>query len=177
MGHDVAVIDPGVWFWWVGAGLLLIIELMSGTFYLLMIALGFLLAGLSRLFGASSGAQVLVAAVLALTAIVCVRIGKRLYRRRQQARGALGVEDPLITRMAVTGASQRDPSANLDIGASVWVDQWVNGRARVAYRGSQWDALLGSVAVDNVMDSELPVSAPGWYHIHQIDGIRLVLLP
>ena len=186
MGHGLAVSDPGIWFWWIGAGLLLIIELMSGTFYLLMIAVGFLLAGVSRLLGASGGLQVLVAAVLALSAVAGVRIGKRAWRRRQQVSGAWRSEDaPALTGMGANNIGQRDPSANLDIGASVWVDQWTHGRARVSYRGSQWDALLGSAATlasvaapDGATGTpEGATGAPGWYRIHQIDGIRLILLP
>jgi len=192
MGHGLAVSDPAVWFWWVGGGVLLIIELMSGTFYLLMIALGFLLAGVSRLFGASGGVQVLVAAVLALVAVAGVRIGKRIWRRRQRARAAVSEGDVPLPFVGGDRTGQTDPSANMDIGASVWVEQWLDGRARVTYRGSQWDAMLGStganlaagVAETGVERAEgsadakaILASAPGWYHIHRIDGIRLILLP
>lgn len=188
MGHGLAVSDPGIWFWWVGIGVLLIIELMSGTFYLLMIALGFLLAGVSRLLGASSGMQVLVAAVFALVAVAAVRTGKRLWRRRQQARDAIGGNGVSSAGPVALRTGQADPSANLDIGASVWVEQWVNGRARVTYRGAQWDALLGNVAAGTAENPAVgavgigDVNAaltgmPGWYHIERIDGIRLILLP
>ena len=33
-------VSPGGLFWWIGAGVLVVLELMSGTFYLLMIAIG-----------------------------------------------------------------------------------------------------------------------------------------
>lgn len=33
-------------FWWIGVGVLVVAELLTGTFYLLMIALGFLAGGL-----------------------------------------------------------------------------------------------------------------------------------
>ena len=42
-------------FWWIGAGALVLLELMSGTFYLLMIALGFIAGGIAHLFGAGLG--------------------------------------------------------------------------------------------------------------------------
>lgn len=185
MGHGLAVSDPGVWFWWVGLGVLLVIELMSGTFYLLMIALGFLLAGLSRLMGASGAVQVLVAAVFALVAVAGVRFYKRAWRQRKAARAILGGNDTSIPGMRAESTRQGDASGSLDIGASVWVEQCVNGRARVAYRGAQWDAILGSVASEATPDAifsraipnDISMSAPGWYHIHRIDGIRLILLP
>ena len=170
VGHVLSG-EPGVWFWWVGAGVLLVIELMSGTFYLLMIALGFLLAGGSRLMGASGAGQILVAAVLALVAVMGVRTVKRAWRRRQGVKEEdsslrlsptplAGDRSDLIDRR-----SQSDPAANMDVGAAVWVAQWDNGRARVRYRGAQWDAVL----------REGVAAAPGWYHIYQIDGIRLIL--
>ena len=41
------------------------------------------------------------------------------------------------------GRKQRDtstnPDVNLDIGATVTVDAWRDGRARVQYRGADWD--------------------------------------
>ncbi|MCS6474288.1 NfeD family protein, partial [Burkholderia thailandensis] len=36
------------------------------------------------------------------------------------------------------------PDANLDIGATVTVDAWHDGRARVQYRGADWDVELAS---------------------------------
>lgn len=38
-------------FWWVAVGVLVVAELLTGTFYLLMIALGFLAGGLLQLAG------------------------------------------------------------------------------------------------------------------------------
>ncbi|MCW0072953.1 NfeD family protein, partial [Burkholderia pseudomallei] len=47
------------------------------------------------------------------------------------------------------GAKQRrdtstNPDVNLDIGATVTVDAWHDGRARVQYRGADWDVELAS---------------------------------
>jgi len=39
--------------WWIGAGVLVVAELLTGTFYLLMIALGFLAGALVHLAGAA----------------------------------------------------------------------------------------------------------------------------
>lgn len=40
----------GQFFWWIGVGVFVVAELLTGTFYLLMIALGFLAGGLSYNF-------------------------------------------------------------------------------------------------------------------------------
>lgn len=185
--------DPGAWFWWVGAGVLLVVELMSGTFYLLMIALGFLAAGVLRLGGGSGAAQVIAAAVLSALAVVAVRIAKRRYRRyrtlraRRRRPGAEGdaanivdvavgaglegggIEGGIDGAVRASGgsAAMHDPAANLDIGATVHVAHWLDRRARATYRGAQWDAVL----IDGADDR------PGWYRINRIEGIRLVLEP
>jgi membrane protein implicated in regulation of membrane protease activity len=136
-----------------------------------MIALGFLLAGVSRLMGVSGGGQVLVAAVLALVAVIGVRTVKRILRHRRGGEKAAASLSLAATPSAedrdgrIDRRSQSDPAANMDVGAAVWVAQWDNGRARVRYRGAQWDAVIR----DGV------AAVPGWYHIHQIDGIRLIL--
>jgi membrane protein implicated in regulation of membrane protease activity len=67
---DVA---PGGLFWWIGAGVLIVLELMSGTFYLLMIALGFVAAALARLSGANADVQFALAALVALAAVLLLR--------------------------------------------------------------------------------------------------------
>ena len=78
---DVA---PGGLFWWIGAGVLIVLELMSGTFYLLMIALGFVAAGLSRIAGANPDVQFALAALVALAAVLLLRrsrFGRRATRK------------------------------------------------------------------------------------------------
>ena len=48
--------------WWLAAGVAVAAELLSGTFYLLMLALGMAAAGLAANLGAPAQAQMLVAA-------------------------------------------------------------------------------------------------------------------
>lgn len=110
-------------FWWVGAGVLVVAELMTGTFYLLMIALGFLAGVIAYAFDAPLDLQFVVAAVVALIAVIALR-RVRFSRRRR------GVE------------MSRDPDVNLDIGATLSVTQWHDGRARAMYRGAEWDVEL-----------------------------------
>jgi membrane protein implicated in regulation of membrane protease activity len=136
--------------WLVQAGILVILELFTGTFYLLMIAIGFGAGGLTAWLGASSALQVLVAAVVALIATFALRKSK--FGRTQQTDAA------------------RDPNVNLDIGQILMIDDWKNneGRhyvARVMYRGAMWDVDL----------EENAEPKPGLFTIREIQGSRLIV--
>lgn len=106
--------------WFLAAGLLVILELFVGTFYLLMVAIGILAGGIAAAFGATMPIQSLIAAVVGVVATLLLR----RYSRK--------------TRSAAT----RDPNANLDIGRSISVAAWHDGTARVMYRGALWDVDL-----------------------------------
>lgn len=106
------------WIWWALAVALLAAELATGTFYLLVIALGGLAGGLTAFAGGSLTAQLLVAAIAAIG-------GWAALRRRRPARDA------------GSGAGL------LDIGQEVEVAQWLpGGHARVRHRGAEWQARL-----------------------------------
>lgn len=116
---DVA---PGGLFWWVGAGVLVVLELLSGTFYLLMIALGCVAAAIAHIAGAAADVQFAVAAVVALAAVFVLKRSRFGRRTRKEA--------------------SANPDVNLDIGQTLSVPAWHERRARVSYRGAQWDAEL-----------------------------------
>lgn len=105
-------------FWWVGVGVLVVAELLTGTFYLLMIALGFLAGALLQLAGFALHVQVGAAAAVAIIAMIVLR------------RSGLGRKQKRDT--------SANPDVNLDIGSTVTVDVWHDGRARVQYRGADW---------------------------------------
>ncbi|GLU31704.1 NfeD family protein [Trinickia caryophylli] len=115
--------SPNEYLWWIGAGLLIVAELLTGTFYLLMVALGFVAGALARLAGADAGLQFVCAALVALAAVIMLRRSKP--GRRRQRRDAAS-----------------NPDVNPDIGAIVEVPVWQGGYARVPYRGAQWDVEL-----------------------------------
>jgi len=102
--------------WWVIAGTLVLLELMTGSFYLLMLALGVAVGALSAYANVSPTLQIVCAALSASVFVfVCY-----LLRRRTRA-----------------GQGNRD--INLDIGETVTVERWnANGTAQVRYRGAQW---------------------------------------
>lgn len=109
------------WIWWVAAAILIVAELLAGTFYLLVMGVAVACAGVAAVLGASLPMQWLVAGVLAAAGIVALR---RWKRRTEHARPA---------------------QQSLDIGAPVQVLTWGSDRtARVAYRGTRWDAELAS---------------------------------
>ena len=115
--------------WFIVAGVLVIAELFSGTFYELMIALGLVMGGLAALLGWSVSIQILIAAAVAVAAT------SLLHRSRF---GAPSRKD-----------AGRDPNVNIDIGQRVEVLAWDGARARVMYRGAPWDVELapGTAAV------------------------------
>ena len=113
---------PGGLFWWVGAGVLVVLELMSGTFYLLMIALGFAAAAIAHIAGAPPYLQFVVAAAVATAAVLLLRRSRFGRRLRKDA--------------------SHNPDVNLDIGQTLTVDAWRERRARANYRGAAWDVEL-----------------------------------
>jgi membrane protein implicated in regulation of membrane protease activity len=112
--------------WLAAAGVLVVLELMSGTFYLLMIAIGLAFGALAALAGASMPLQTIVAALVGVVAT------SLLHRSRL---GRPTKHNPA-----------RDHNVNLDIGQRVTVPAWQDGRARVMYRGALWDVELGQGA-------------------------------
>src|SRR5512141_307467 len=104
-----------VWWFIVGFGLL-VAELLSGTFYLLVIAVAMGVAGLAALAGAPFALQLVIAAAIGLGGSLWLRttrFGKRLHEKGD------------------------DRVQNMDIGQSLRVDQWTAGRtARAQYRGA-----------------------------------------
>ncbi|WP_323118929.1 NfeD family protein [Burkholderia alba] len=109
-------------FWWIGVGVLVVAELLTGTFYLLMIALGFLAGGLVHLAGGEPHWQLAAATLVALVAVIALR------------RSGLGRKQKRDT--------SANPDINLDIGATIAVAHWQDRRARAQYRGAQWDVEL-----------------------------------
>ncbi len=136
--------------WWLAAGVAVIAELLTGTFYLLMVALGLTAGALAAHLGLAPVQQVVAAAVAGCAAVgLCWQV-----RRRGRA---------------LAPASQANPDLNLDIGQTVHVDRWEpDGTARVHYRGSTWTARLATPQ---------PAPAAGPYVIRAIDGAVLVLAP
>ena len=139
---------PGATFWWVAAGLAVAAELGTGTFYLLMIALGLAAAAIAAHLGLQANGQLVVAALVGGAATVAWH-----WRRSRHP-----------TDLPV--AENRD--ANLDIGERVHVGKWASDRtARVHYRGSSWIARLAPDAQPNA----------GEHVVTAVEGNWLILSP
>jgi membrane protein implicated in regulation of membrane protease activity len=131
--------------WLVMAGVLVVFELLTGTFYVLMIAIGMAFGALAAVLGWSLPVQVLIAAVVGV-------ISTGVLHRSRFGR-------------PVRQDAARDPNVNIDIGQEVRVETWSNGRARTAYRGAQWDIELAPGAV----------AEAGNFKIVEVRGNRLVV--
>ena len=134
--------------WFVIAFGLLIAELMTGTFYLLMVAIGCAVGGLAAVAGASLPLQLVIGAAVGIVATMTLR----RTRWGLRAAGADTAEDRNVI---------------LDIGEVVQVSAWHDGTAHVRYRGCQWDATLEPGAL----------ARPGAQVIKAIRGSTLVVAP
>jgi membrane protein implicated in regulation of membrane protease activity len=132
-------------YWLVAAGILVVFELFTGTFYVLMIAIGLAFGALAAWLGLSGALQTIVAAVVGVLAT-------GLLHRSRLGRPA-------------RGDAARDPDVNIDIGQRLQVEQWHNGRARVKYRGALWDVELAPGAM----------AEAGNFRIVEVQGSRLIV--
>ena len=136
-------------FWWILAGVLVALELVSGSFYLLMLALGAAAAAIGAWLGIPLAAQMALAAVVG---------GGAVWLWHQK-------KGPGEARVSPTEAA--DPN-QLDVGATVLVTEWqADGHTRVHYRGSDWTARLAD---------EAPVQA-GPHRIVAVEANHLVITP
>ena len=109
-----------VWWFVIGFGLL-VAELLSGTFYLLVIAVAMGVAGLVALAGAPFALQLVVAAAIGLGGSLWLRstrFGKRLHERLLGA-GEQGSGD----RAPGAGPGVRGPRCDGPAGGSIPADR------------------------------------------------------
>jgi membrane protein implicated in regulation of membrane protease activity len=104
--------------WLIVAGVLVIAELLTGTFYLLMLSLGATAAALTAYADGTLTWQLVTAALVGGGSAVLWHLKKPLSNDAQ------------------------DGNAHLDIGETVTVDAWdEQGHAQVKHRGAQWAAV------------------------------------
>lgn len=113
--------------WWIVAGVLVAAEMATGTFYLLMLALGAAAGAVAAHLGLTPTGQMVAAAIIGGVAVA-------LWHRRRSK-----------SPVALPAAS--NPDVNLDIGQSVQVAAWSpEGLAQVQYRGAAWQARFIGIA-------------------------------
>lgn len=108
--------------WWLAAGAVIVTELLTGTFYLLMVALGLVTAAVAAHTGLPPTVQMVTAAVVGGGSVVA------FYFMKKRQPG-----DP---------SARADRSVNLDVGEAILIESWnLDGTTTVKYRGTQWTAI------------------------------------
>jgi membrane protein implicated in regulation of membrane protease activity len=132
--------------WWLLAGAAVIVELLTGTFYLLMLGIGMAAGALAAHAGASTATQLVVSALVGGGAVAVWHV----VRRRHFAGAPAGANTNL----------------NLDAGEAVHVDAWTaDNTCTVRYRGTTWTAVpAGGVP-----------QGTGLHRVREVAGSRLVI--
>ncbi|CAO3918469.1 NfeD family protein [Achromobacter mucicolens] len=137
-----------MWIWLGLAALALIGELATGTFYLLLVALGLASGGIAAWLNAGLQWELVACGVVLLLGLLVLRKTRVLKKREVN--------------------SARNADVNLDIGQTVVVEAWSDsGAARVWYRGAHWQAEL----------AKGHAAHPGEHIITELRGSILVLTP
>ena len=132
--------------WWLLTGALVAIELLTGTFYLLMMAVGAVAAALAAHAGANLTTQLVLAAAVGGGAVAVLHLKR--------------------TRRSGEPPAQANPNVNLDIGETVQISEWnPDGTASVQYRGAHWTAIHRTGVI--------PV--PGAHRVAEMVGNRLLV--
>lgn len=133
--------------WIALAAFLAVMEMLTGTFYLLVAAFGFGAAALVAALQGGLPLQIVVSAVVSLIGWVIV------YK---------------FTPASAHKTAQTNSDVNPDIGAAVRIaNVGEDGSINVTYRGSNWQAAVEGGPVDLHRD----------YVIVRVDGAKLILAP
>jgi membrane protein implicated in regulation of membrane protease activity len=132
--------------WWLMAGGAVAVELVTGTFYLLMLAIGLAAGAIAAHAGAPLAAQLVTAAVVGGGAVAAWHM-----QRGKQPRAA-------------EASANRD--VNLDIGETVQIEAWnADGTANIKYRGANWTVIAAPGAAHGT----------GAHRVREVVGSRLVV--
>jgi membrane protein implicated in regulation of membrane protease activity len=132
--------------WWLLTGTAVAVELLTGTFYLLMLAIGLAAGALAAHAGASTTVQIIAAALIGGGAVALWHL-----KRGRQPPG-------------LAASANRD--VNLDVGEVVHVEAWnPDGTASIRYRGANWTVVPEGGAVQS----------SGAHRVREVIGNRLVV--
>jgi membrane protein implicated in regulation of membrane protease activity len=133
--------------WWLLAATLVAIELATGTFYLLMLALGAATGAVAAHAGASPSMQIVLGGVVAVAAVI---IWSRVHKRTGTA--------PL--------EAMQNRDVQMDIGERVTINAWNTDKtSKAVYRGSEWLVRYGG---EDTPDT-------GEFRIVALEGNRLIV--
>ena len=134
--------------WWLAAGAVVATELLTGTFYLLMVAVGLVAAALAAHLGLPIALQIVSAAIVGGGAVVAWY----LVKKRRPG-------DP---------SARADRSVNLDVGETIMIESWnPDGTTSVKYRGATWTAIHRSGVTPST----------GMHRVSELVGNRLLVDP
>jgi membrane protein implicated in regulation of membrane protease activity len=141
--------------WWLLTAAAVALELLNGSFFLLMLGIGLAAAALAAHLGAGLALQLTAAALVGGGAVLFW--SQRVRQRPGQADSAASAD------------------LNLDIGQLVQVERWnADGSASVRHRGAEWTVELDDAAAATVTDKAAQ-PAPGRYRIVAVRGSHLIL--
>lgn len=109
--------------WWIVAGVLIVLEMLTGTFYLLVLGVVAALTGIAAWMGATFLTQLFLAIGLLVLGLWVLK----WYKAKTHG---------------------KSPIRNNDLEKGNWVDviEWhENGHASVRYRETKWQAVLANV--------------------------------
>ena len=90
--------------WWLAAGVVVAAELLTGTFYLLMVALGLVAAAVSAHLGLHMAAQMVAAAMVGGGSVIACYIARK--------------------KLPGSPSARADRSVNLDVGEPILIESW-----------------------------------------------------
>ncbi len=132
--------------WWLLAGGMVVVELLTGTFYLLMLAIGLAAGAIAAHLGLGVPMQLAAAALVGGGAVLLLRL--------------------LRGKQVQPADASKNRDVNLDIGESIYVGAWqFDGTATATYRGAKW-----SVAVRPGV-----TGSSGNHRIVEVVGNRLIV--
>ena len=132
--------------WWLLMGSLIVLELLTGTFYLLMLSLGAGASAIAAQAHLTPQSQMVLGALVGGLAVMVWHLYSKKHHFRVD--------------------SARNEDLHLDIGETVQVLAWDNNRETlVKHRGAQWIALLAPGQTSSL----------GPHRIVEIVGSRLIL--
>lgn len=135
-------------FWWIAAAALVIAELLTGTVYLLTLALGLAAGALAAHAGLGLTEQVLAAALVGTVSTLLWHFSSARKNRMASANVSANAD------------------VNQDIGAQVMVEAWnADGTAHVRYRGARWTVIPAAGAAQAI----------GAHRVKEVTGNRLVV--
>lgn len=120
--------------WLIIGAMLIVVEIMTGTFYLLIFGLAAWAGAAMSYAGHGLDYQLAGAGVTAVVGLVAVR-----YLKLQRSREAPA------------------SSGDLDVGNDVKIESISGPRLKVQYRGATWDAVLDHDRADNIRVGDIGV--------------------